>query len=285
MDIVVDSREAGLRDILGSSAAVRQLPVGDVLIAGAVLVERKTVSDLAASIKDGRWHDQLSRMRQFAESGADYRAAVIVEGLEGLGDDSSVDGFPVRSVRSALNGAFVRDGVAHFCSRDVAGTADLCLRLLSAAGKPRSSQAGVPAMKKRGSLFDSPAEVAKAQLRVIPGVSARIAGELLRDHGTLFEFVSRWRDSPDRLAEFPLGGRRLGSALASRIASSLFPASLVPASSHGLPPQQGESGAGELREDVRQRGGDAEGAPEEGHETEGAVEMSPGRLSEDVDGR
>jgi ERCC4-type nuclease len=221
--IVVDCREKRLLEILDGSATVQQLPVGDVLLSGTVLLERKTACDLAASIKDGRWHDQLARMRQFCSEGEDRRAAVVVEGLDEYRAPSSC--IPTRSLYTALYGALVRDGVAFFETRDTEETAELCRRLSSVveSGKPPSAQAGAPALRKRGSLFDRPEEVAKAQLRVVPGVSARIATELMRDFGTLFEFVSHWNGRDAELADKIVGSRRLGAALAGRILAALCP--------------------------------------------------------------
>lgn len=221
--IVVDCREKRLLEILAGDATAAQLPVGDVLISGSLLLERKTLLDLVASIKDGRWHDQLARMRQFCDL-AGNRAAIVVEGLDGC--DPVIGGFPARSVHSALYGAFVRDGVSFFKTRDTNETAELCRHLLNVveSGKLPSAQAGSPILRKRASLFERPEEVAKAQLRIVPGVSARISTELMRDFKSLYAFVRHWRERDvAELADTVIGTRRLGAALASRLLVTLCP--------------------------------------------------------------
>ena len=80
---IVDDRERDLLRAfsdLGVETTTRRLPLGDVLLprSGAV-VERKTLEDLAASIKDGRWREQRTRL---LESGAPV--FYIVEGVVDL---------------------------------------------------------------------------------------------------------------------------------------------------------------------------------------------------------
>ncbi|NUN49906.1 MAG: hypothetical protein HUU15_13855 [Candidatus Brocadiae bacterium] len=81
LDIEADSREQSsgiprlLADKLGCSVRVRPLPVGDYT-AGQLAIERKTASDLARSIADGRAFDQARRV-----TSAFSRVVLIVEGL------------------------------------------------------------------------------------------------------------------------------------------------------------------------------------------------------------
>jgi ERCC4-type nuclease len=70
--VVLDYRESGLSELL-PGADSKPLPVGDVLVfAGGsprLLLERKTAADLAASIVDGRWKEQTSRLQDAALGG------------------------------------------------------------------------------------------------------------------------------------------------------------------------------------------------------------------------
>ncbi len=97
--IVADHREeaSGIPDLLaameGVSVTTQQLPVGDYLIEGRVLVERKTIADFAASVVDERLFHQAARLTRTA-----YRPALILEGTSA----------PQRPVpRHALQGALV----------------------------------------------------------------------------------------------------------------------------------------------------------------------------------
>ena len=95
VDIVVDSREASKNsDIVeglrrrGLRVAVAGLGAGDYYLLAreptkAVLVERKTVLDLANSIRDGRIWDQVRRLKEVAEEDG-VRPVIVVEGWLGL---------------------------------------------------------------------------------------------------------------------------------------------------------------------------------------------------------
>ena len=65
MKIILDIRENGLIEKI--SAEKQQLPLGDILIQNneektIVIIERKSIADLLASIKDGRYEEQSHRL-------------------------------------------------------------------------------------------------------------------------------------------------------------------------------------------------------------------------------
>lgn len=215
--VSVDYREKALIAELPGAMSLA-LPVGDVLVGDGILLERKTVPDLASSIKDGRWRDQLARL---VESGA--RAAVVVEGeIPAGGQEIGLTGVDGDAVRSALAGAFVRDGVPHFrtvCVSDTAALVRAIAYRVARAEGPSSRQS--VRMPKRNDNLGDPREVARLQLAVVPGVSRAVASAVLGDSGSLAEWISRWRGRGDDLARVVVGSRRLGPTLAERILSSL----------------------------------------------------------------
>ena len=95
VDIVVDSREASKnKDIVEAlrakrlKVAVAELAAGDYYLLApspdkALLVERKTVIDLANSIRDNRIWDQARRLREAARSDG-VRPVILLEGWLGL---------------------------------------------------------------------------------------------------------------------------------------------------------------------------------------------------------
>ena len=67
--IVVDEREkkSGIPGFLkktGINLEIKTLQVGDYIVAPETVVERKTISDLASSIFDGRLFDQCNRLKE-----------------------------------------------------------------------------------------------------------------------------------------------------------------------------------------------------------------------------
>jgi len=83
--MILDIREQGLRTLL--NCVTKQLPVGDIwigtaeedIIENGVILERKTVADLEASILDSRYREQRSRMISYA-SEKKASVAYIIEG-------------------------------------------------------------------------------------------------------------------------------------------------------------------------------------------------------------
>jgi ERCC4-type nuclease len=67
MEIQIDYRERKIIEILNSKEIQHKIftmDIGDILI-GNILIERKTLADLVASIKDGRYHEQKARLKQY----------------------------------------------------------------------------------------------------------------------------------------------------------------------------------------------------------------------------
>eukprot|EP00873_Tetraselmis_striata_P033731 jgi/Tetstr1/453995/TSEL_040914.t1 len=208
----IDSREAALAAALPEAARV-SLGTGDIEVGDAVVLERKTVPDLAASVRDGRWRDQLARLR------AAPRAALVIEGPLPRGDER-VNGMSGASMRSALVGAFVRDGVAHFLTEDVEGTADLVRAMAArvARGEAPSSQGTCGArLPRRGDALQSSRAIALAQMCVVPGVSMAVAETVLGDCRTLGEWARAWTGRADDLADIKVKSRRVGPVVAARL--------------------------------------------------------------------
>ena len=99
--ILADDREsqadviAALRQHDGVDVTVRRLDLGDYLLDGRLLFERKTLRDFAASLKDGRLFEQAIRL-----AAAPLHKAMI---LEGSAHDRANSGMR----REALQGALV----------------------------------------------------------------------------------------------------------------------------------------------------------------------------------
>jgi ERCC4-type nuclease len=79
--IIVDDREAGspvpaaLQQLPGVRVIFKRLPVGDYVIDGRCVFERKTVVDFAESIADGRLFAQATRLVSLTQL-----AALLLEG-------------------------------------------------------------------------------------------------------------------------------------------------------------------------------------------------------------
>ncbi|NLP12856.1 nuclease [bacterium] len=114
--IIADDRErkSDLVDELNRLPQVRltiqRLPVGDYLVAGRLVFERKTMHDLAASVKDGRLFTQARRL-----AAAKGMPALI---LQGTGSDLRNHGLSREAIQGALISLAFRFGIPVLRARD-----------------------------------------------------------------------------------------------------------------------------------------------------------------------
>ncbi len=224
--IRVDTRERALHAHLVSAAGdtadvdvrveVSALPLGDVEVSSGIsgrttLIERKTLADLAASVRDGRWVEQRARLSvAMAAGGATISPLLVVE-TEGAWawDDRlrSPSGILPASLQGAVLSAVLSSAPTRpvIFTRDPRDTAALIRRLArrSCANDRRRGAADVAAgdtqerayedvacqaavaaaavtagAPKRGALL-TPRLCLRQQLCMVPGVSPRLAGALL----------------------------------------------------------------------------------------------------------
>ena len=245
--ILVDFREhALLRQLLGEAESA-PLPVGDVVVHDAsgaprAILERKGVADLAASIKDGRWREQTSRLRDAAsaanrdDSAPFMSSGVIVEGSIG---PHGAGGLSAATLSNALMAASFRKGIFVLYSADVEDTARIVLWARRCFTKTTSPSDGaalitnasrrLPGVPRTTRDSVSPAIVATAMLSVIPGVSPSIARSILEGGsiGSLVRSMLALGGDSERIAavaEVRHGAsmRRVGAAVAARLNDALF---------------------------------------------------------------
>ena len=196
--LTIDRRERKLLEVYDAPHAVETLDVGDFICRyehKTWIGERKTVQDLAASLKDGRWHEQTSRL---LASGC--QVVFIVEG-----DLKSVQ-FPYESLLGAAVNAELRRNCHLFRTTDIWETALLLRQLVNKMEHcSTSAPNGLRLTPKR--KRDAEAETCWIRmLTCIPSVSEMVAKALLKQFGTLAKVQSALVD----LSTFPriqLNGR------------------------------------------------------------------------------
>ncbi len=176
--IIADDRErsSGVMSVLQSDGRcdlrIQRMPVGDYLIDERVLVERKTLPDLVASIKDGRLFRQALRLVE-AEPWC-----VIV--LEGTVSDLAGSGMRREAIQGALITLTLYLGIPLLRSTGPDETARLLIyiarqgRTYSGDGPRRHGR--LPRGKRRLQIYI---------LQGFPSVGPRRAARLLDRFGTL----------------------------------------------------------------------------------------------------
>jgi ERCC4-type nuclease len=222
--VIVDDREVRLFDALSRlypniSASRARLTTGDFhIIHGSdpvMVVERKSRADLRASLLDGRFHSQRSRM--VSEYGPDHVGFVIEGGTKWCDPEAGAEVALV-----------VRDRLPVFWSSDVDDTAALIARLVGAdLAKRHQPPTGENSVRIATASTGCPAKSLAAMLRCVPGVSARrattisakfesmsaLAKAIERDRSEAVKKISECRNGA--------GGSRFGGALAHRVVTCL----------------------------------------------------------------
>ncbi|MDQ3418940.1 MAG: helix-hairpin-helix domain-containing protein [Acidobacteriota bacterium] len=149
----------------------RRLPVGDYLIAGAVLVERKTHSDFVASLLDGRLFPQATALAR-----GPHRPLIL---LEGPAPERLPDVHPY-----ALEGAMASLAVMWRLPVLQARDPEDSLRLFRFLAS-QAERAAATVLKRFGR---KPKRIASRKLYVLqglPGVGPALAGRLLARFGSI----------------------------------------------------------------------------------------------------
>ena len=180
VQILADDREsqaeviAALRGHDGVEVTLRRLAVGDYLLDGRLLFERKTLRDFAASLKDGRLFEQAVRL-----AAAPMRKAMI---LEGSAHDRADSGMRREALQGALVTLTLFLGIPLLRAADAAESARLMLYAarqfdrITGCAQPRL----FPGKRPRGKH--------KTQLRILqslPGIGPGIANNLLEQFGSV----------------------------------------------------------------------------------------------------
>jgi ERCC4-type nuclease len=204
--IRLDYRELKLYNALAPlvSEQVRSenLEIGDIEIGCSdpeikLLFERKTQCDLMASITDGRYREQKIRMLgQFPA----HRCTYIIEGAEILANNEAEWGFP-RISSSVYDGAIMhtmyRDKMHIVFMRDVAQTAQwLCALFKKIQAHPEKfidgAETYISQVKTKSKKCENidPATCLVLQLSQVPGISSKIAAEIVGIYPSLRALIT-----------------------------------------------------------------------------------------------
>lgn len=232
MELVVDAREHELIERLREKESERRmvvegLTIGDIMVRGEdgrpiLLVERKTVADLCASVRDGRYRDQRRRWGEFQ---MDYPEARVALWLEG-----DLMACPDRGL--LLNMLMRLQSIHHVLVHQVRSmemliaSLDLVLEkfekepghlLRSSDSNPGGGASGCLKKYKKTCAEDWDAETMwRGLLTMIPGVSTTVADAIRERYPTMHDLL-REATFADLAAIRLASGRRIGDRLARRI--------------------------------------------------------------------
>lgn len=224
MKIILDEREVALytKCVAANSPChleKRVLPLGDILITRdddtvLLMLERKTLSDLLASIKDGRYEEQSYRLIHSSNMFR-HHIVYIIEGIVSQLRSPQEK----KRVYSAITSLQVFKGFSVLRTSSVQETADLILDMTDKIGRdlnkgktpwivnetipstgggidPADYCTVVKKVKKENITVENIGEIMLCQ---IPGVSAVSAKAIMLKYKTLAELILVLKENPSAL--------------------------------------------------------------------------------------
>jgi len=184
-----------------------RLPLGDIILhdpaqqKDIVLFERKTLADLAASIRDGRYKEQSFRLIESAAT-TGFSTHHIIYIIEG--DLSGYDDRHTQITKTALQSAMVSlmyyKGFSVVRTMNVGETADFVLHFadkvakegpLSVTDATTAAAYSEVSAKKEKRDYITRENIGEIMLAQVPGVSAKTASAILSKYGgSIYEFLA-----------------------------------------------------------------------------------------------
>lgn len=237
MSLFVDNREQKLIPLLSDETGFcsKQLELGDVIIDcenHKIIIERKTISDFNASLKDGRYRNQKLRLLEWKGIDEGIRKDVIYILEEKYGDNKD------RSYWGAIVNANLRDGIFVIQTDSLIRTAEIIKDIKKKVEEKKfTSLDGTKEMIHLEGLskgdYNTPQNCYLGQLAIIPGVSKNTAKKLTGLFPNMKNFIEvieinltnddvHPRKRLQFLSDIDLNGRRLGDKLAEKICEYLL---------------------------------------------------------------
>lgn len=207
MEVIIDNRETKIKEYFSSLIhyvdilKYENLDIGDIVIKynGVIkyIFERKTLRDLAESIKDNRYHEQKQRMK--FTSSDDVKISYIFEyfiNYDSLEPDIQISNLRGDVVLSAILNTTLRDNYGIFLTRDTRETIyvieNIIYRMIKDPTKYFNKTDKIDntyLLKKRKKDNITRDNIFLLYLSQIPGVSKSIGTQLSKMYKTMSEFI------------------------------------------------------------------------------------------------
>ena len=247
ISFIIDNRERALInkfETLNLVHNVKQLDLGDIIVEDnsnendvkeLFIIERKTVRDLIASVKDGRYKEQKIRLEAMKSNGECREILYIVEGdlNIGLNDDE------IKTFNGSIISTQMRDSINVIRTMNINETVDFLLRLKSRCisndcwekkgkkNKNDDEQYLSTIKRKKGNNITKNG----CQLLIIssvPGVSQETAKVIINKYGSirgLFDNYSKLKNDNDKekmLIGIELKKGKITEAMSKKIYNYLY---------------------------------------------------------------
>ena len=217
LGMILDTREHDLITLLAdANPEVKQLPVGDIWI-GDLIIERKSVKDLEASILDGRYREQRGRILAHCQENA-VKPLYIIEG----GLSSHTGRLTTSAIMKFINRLVFHYNMPVVQTGGLKETADLLRTIVEQQQeKPESLRMKTDLVKVADGLHvqkkvnaQDPRQFSIASLSQCPGVSVKMAEALVTTFGSLKGVM----EAPVKdIENVKVGTRKVGPVVSKRL--------------------------------------------------------------------
>lgn len=218
--IILDDREQDFIKNCEYPITVRHLELGDIILCyneeERIIIERKTIQDLAASIKDSRYHEQKMRLLDL------YKTKKIVYIIEGnLGYSGKVSGIPVETLHSALIGLTLRDNIVLYQTRNISETIKLVQMIYKKLDKINVNEDSnyISTLKLKKKENRNTEDAMLYILCQIPQVGLTIARAIREKYNSIMNLVIEFQkcNNPEMLSELKVNNKKINKNISKNI--------------------------------------------------------------------
>ena len=218
MQLNIDYREKALLQRI--PVEPKNLTLGDVSIEKdgkeLLIIERKTIADLASSICDGRYKEQSFRLTESPV--LNHNILYLIEGS--LNDVCSL---PKKTLLSSLISLWYHKGFTIFRTESIDDTAEfikiLYEKLEKDDLKPHIESDYTSTVKKQKRDKITPENIDIIMLSQIPSISTTTATALITEYKTIFQMEKALQQNKSCLDTFQCGKRKISNTSVENIKS------------------------------------------------------------------
>jgi len=210
MNLIIDNREHNLIQLLSHQVefTVQQLYIGDIQILynnnPYIIIERKSINDLKASIRDGRYKEQKYRLMEYKSqqqelnSNADYQVKLIyiIEDFVNYNNDVDING--------AIINTHIRDNISVITTHNINDTVQYIIELFGRLKKypdkyisqqqlTDTNYTNVVKAKKKSTYVNSD-NIMALQICQIPSISQSMAEKIQEHFGSIINLIQTIQD-------------------------------------------------------------------------------------------
>lgn len=241
MNIIIDCKEnQKFIDVLHNyqiNFTVQSIDLGDIVFTyhekNILYIERKTINDLAASLNDGRYHEQKARLKG-------KNALYLIEGSYEDLDLKYNKTFNLEKLKGCIINTMVRDNINVYLTKNMDESAifiaDIAKRLPKYANLLIKNDNHFENITSNDLTYSNSLKSKKKdnmnttvcfinQLHQIPGVSINMAQNIVDQYLSMSNLISKYNETEDKegmLKDIKINNRKLGPVVSKRVYEYLF---------------------------------------------------------------